>query len=57
MRIWYVKKLLKFLNANFEFSTANGSTIWVMKDKVVAMWDNDGLEILWDIFKEGVLKP
>jgi hypothetical protein len=28
-----------------------------MKDKVVAMWDNDGLEILWDIFKEGVLKP
>jgi hypothetical protein len=31
--------------------------MWVAKDKVVALLDKDGLEIIWDIFKEGVLKP
>jgi hypothetical protein len=57
MKTWYLKKLLKFLNTNFDYSEVNGSVMWVAKDKVVALLDKDGLEIIWDIFKEGVLKP
>lgn len=57
MRIFYMNKLLKYLNSNFEHVTNNDTTIWLLKDKVVALWDNGDLEILWDIFKEGVLKP
>jgi hypothetical protein len=52
-----MKKLLKYLNLNFKSVTNGDTTIWVMKDKAVALFDNDGLEILWDIFKEGVLRP
>lgn len=57
MRIWYLKKLLKYLNANFNHVTNGEHTTWVLKDKVIAIWDNGDLEVVWDIFKEGVLKP
>ena len=57
MRIWYLKKMLKYLNSNFQHFTSGDSTIWVMKNKVVALWDDGDLEIVWDIFKESVLKP
>lgn len=57
MRIWYIKKLLKHLNDNFS-SVSNGTnTIWYnAKNKAVALWDDGDIEILWDIFKEGILK-
>jgi hypothetical protein len=57
MKLWYLKKLLKFLNTHFEYSEVNGNVIWIAKDKVIALLDKDGLEIVWDIFKEGVLRP
>lgn len=57
MRIWYIKKVLKYLNANCRPTNYGDTTIWVLKDKVVALWDNDGLEIAWDILKEAVLLP
>lgn len=57
MRIFYMKKLLKYLNSHFQHFSHGDTTIWVMKDKVIALWDNDGLEIIADILKEGLLKP
>jgi hypothetical protein len=57
MRIWYLKKLLNYLNTNFNHITTGEHTTWILKDKVIAIWDNGDLEVLWDIFKEGVLKP
>lgn len=57
MRVFYIQKLLKFLNANFKHESFGENTIWYFKDKIVALWDDGNLEVLWDIFKEGVLRP
>ena len=57
MRTFYLKKLLKHLNENYAHLTTGDQTIWYLKDKVIALWDNGDLEVVWDIFKEGVLKP
>lgn len=57
MRIFYIRKLLKYLNSNFDHFNNGHQTIWYLKDKAIALWDNGDLEIVWDIFKEGILKP
>lgn len=58
MRIWYIKRMLKYLNNNYSSYNFGGQTIWYnTKDKIVALWDNGDIEVIWDIFKEGILKP
>jgi hypothetical protein len=57
MNTWYLGKLLRYLNSNFKHITDKDTTIWYLKDKVIALWDDGELEVVWDIFKEGVLRP
>ena len=57
MRLYYLQKLLKYLNANYEHYADGKNVVWFLKDKTIAIWDNGDLEVVWEIFKEGVLKP
>jgi hypothetical protein len=55
MRTFFFKKIVKYLNKNFEHLTTNDSTIWVMKDKVIATLDKDSFEVVIDVLKEALL--
>lgn len=55
MRTFFLGKILKHLNKNYEHFTHGDTTIWVIKDKTIALFDGDSIELLIDILKEAVL--